>query len=436
MSARLKDVMWAVLCALALSFTVPAFAQGNDHLVYRVKAGDTLYSLAQRYFTSQQANTEVARLNRIWNPRQIPIGKLLRVPRKLLKFKPVTLRVQSFSGPVQLSRSTPVVGKALPEGARIETGANGFISFLGDRSTIVSLPSNTTARLLRARIYELGNTLDVDFEIAQGRGEVVAPKLKKDERFRIRTPIAVTAVRGTIFRVAHDNDNARSVAEVAEGAVAIDVGEQSTLAESGFGVPMSAQGVGDLERLLPAPEIIDPGTVQTGETVGFSIAALDNAARYRTQVAIDAGFLEIVGEVVGEVVGEEAEAEFQGLQNGTYFVRSRGISQTGVEGLSEVFSFKRKRVGISASAEPSALEDGFKFSWLGAGEGDTSFAFQLWNESAPDSPIVDEIGIEGEGFIITGLAPGAYFWRVAAMQVDEDGAVKVWSTPQKINVTQ
>ena len=410
-----------------------AMAQDDPPLVYKVKQGDTLYSLADRYFVGRRVTNTIAALNDISDPNRIGIGKLLRIPRNFLRADPVQLRVRSYSGPTLIANSAPVRGKVLGDGELVTTGANGFITFEGSRGAVVSLPSNTSARLKHARQYVLGETLDVEFEILKGRGEVRAPKLKDQERFRVRTPLAVTAVRGTVFRVAHNSERDVSVAEVTEGAVAVQAGADTGLAKSGFGVPLTTAGVGEFEALLPVAKIADSAAVQTRKDIAFTIVPLDGAVLYRTQIATDAGFLE----VIGEDVGTDTQAHFAGLPNGTYFVRSRGVSATGIEGLSnEAFPFKRKRLGVAASAGPSALQDGFKFSWLADGGDGSSFAFQLWNEASPDTPIVDEVGVQDAGYILTGLEPGTYVWRVAATQVDHDGLLKVWSPEQKLHVTE
>ncbi|MXO90982.1 FecR family protein [Pontixanthobacter aquaemixtae] len=432
MTAFARAFIAACLCMVVAFAPAQADANDGETISYRVKRGDTLFSLADRYFVGRHVVSQVARQNNIRNSNLIATGRLIRIPRSLLKYRDVELKVRSFSGPSRVSDKAPVIGASLKEGDRVVTGANGFIRFQGDRGAVVSIPSNTSAQLVRARQYILGDTLDVDFRISKGRGEVVAPKLRGQERFRVRTPMAVTAVRGTQFRVAHDDDARTSIAEVTEGAVAVDAGGQSGLAESGFGVPLTEAGVGDPEALLPEPAITDPGSVQTRENVSFEIVPLSGASQYRTQIANDAGFTEIIE----ENVDAGTEAEFSSLPNGTFFVRTRGVSPTGVEGFSsEAYSFKRKRLGVSAEASPSVLADGFKFAWLGEGEGDSSYAFQLWNEQAPGHPIVDEVGVQDGGLIVTGLEPGKYVWRVAAIQVDADGLLKVWSPEQKLTVS-
>lgn len=422
----------ALLLAASLASAAPVAAEDEGYVTYDVQRGDTLYELDQRFLDGRNSLAQLQRVNGVRDPRSLPVDRPLKFPRDLLKFEDVQLRLAGFSGPVRINGQAPQVGTRLEEGQTITTGRNAFVSFQAPSGAKVSLPSNTTARLMRARRYVLGDTLDVDFAILNGRGEASAPKLKRNERFRMRTPTAVTAVRGTEFRVAHDEAQGRSLTEVVEGAVLVAAGGSERPTEAGFGVAATVDGVGQAEQLLPAPQIDDPGAIQTDEELTFAITPAREAAGIRTQIARDAGFIDILS----ERIITEGPTTFESLENGRYFVRARAISATGLEGNSEVYSFRRKRLGVSASAEQSALEDGFVFQWLPAGEGKTFFAFQLWDESNLGTPLVDETGLSTSGMILTGLASGSYAWRVAAIQAEEEGLLKVWGPTQKLTVSE
>ncbi|UIP06875.1 FecR domain-containing protein [Erythrobacter sp. SDW2] len=430
--------MAATLAALASMLLLPAplRAQDEETVSYAVKKGDTLYGLARLYLTSDGAALRVQRLNRIAEPRRLPVGKQLRIPRELLRYTPVELRVAGFSGQVDIAGRVPAVGAVLNERQIVTTGRGGFVSFRAANGGEVALPSNTRAQLLRARRYLLGDLLDVDFAVLGGRGEAKAPKLRSGERFRLRTPTTVTAVRGTEFRVAYDEAGERSLAEVIEGTVAVAAGEKEIPTPAGFGVTSTAEGAGQLETLLPPPVMIDPGAVQTGQMLGFAIEPDSKAKGFRIQLARDAGFLEVVGE---QVTGNRS-VTFPPLDNGRYFVRARTIAASDLEGFSEAYSFRRKRLGVTAEVEQSPLADGYLFKWLAetaeGDEGETFYAFQLWREGQDGSPLVDETGLRETGLVLTALEPGVYVWRVAAIQAVEEGLLKVWGPDQRLAVSE
>jgi len=427
-----------VLAALCSVTAAPSSAQLPRVVTYEVQAGDTLLQIAQRYLRGANVVKKLQRANGIANPRRMPIGKMLKIDRSLLKFQDVKLEVLEFSGQVLIANSPAARNLVLREGQTVATRANGYVTFSTEYGGRISLPSNSRARLVRARRYILGNALDVNFQIENGRGSASSPKLQGDDQLLLTTPRAVTAVRGTNFRVAFDDVAERSITEVTEGTVEVAAGKDRIEAAQGFGVATSDTGLAEPEALLPAPKLIDPAKIQTDEQVRFRLDPVAGATAYRVQVARDAGFLDILSGVV--IDGEEAV--FTNLSNGTYFARARAISASGIEGFSteEVERFRRKRFGVDASTGPSDLIDGFVFKWVAEGDPKATFAFQLWQTndegSDPASLMIDEAGLTITEMVLTDLAPGRYSWRVAAVQAEADGLLKVWGPTQKLKISE
>ena len=73
---------------------------------------------------------------------------------------------------------------------------------------------------------------------------------------------------------------------------------------------------------------------------------------------------------------------------------------------------------------------------LPEGEGSVLYAFQLWREGDQDRLLVDELAPAGGSLLLSGLEPGTYVWRVAAMQADEGDWLKVWGPEQRLNVSE
>ena len=413
-----------------------AKAEPDGTVQYRIQRGDTLYRLSEAYLRDYSATLAIRRLNRIRDPRRLRPGEILRIPRALLKYEPVAVSLVAFSGPVRLTidgqARAPQVGMRLGEGDVIQTGANGFLSLSAGRGSTIAIPTNSRARIIDARRYALDDSIDVQVRILAGRGEVRAPTLKGQERFRVGTPVAVTAVRGTEFRVAFDPQAGRSLTEVIEGTVAVQLDQSETLANADTGVAAGATGIGAVEDLLPAPDIVEGGRIQTEERAVFVIEPLAGASAYRTQLSRDAGFLEMFGEEVHET----AEVGFADLADGRYFIRSRGQAQSGLEGNSKVYSFRRKRLGAAAGVEESPLADAFKFGWRAEGEGESVHGFQLWKDGEPAALIVDEVALQGQAIFVGSLAPATYKWRIAAIQVDEGEFIKVWGPTQELVVSE
>ncbi len=435
MLKQFKTIVFGGLLALSPFFAGQAAAQSQGTVIYTVQRNDTLYGIADRYLVSSESARQVQRFNRVRNPRHLSINRRLRIPRNLLRHEPVQLIVSSFSGPVTIGGEAPATDMILNENDIVMTGPNGFIRFSSGFGGRITLPSNTTAQLIRARRYILGNTLDVDFSVTRGRATASSPTLEGQDRVRMRTPVAVTAVRGTEFRVAYDPENGdNSLTEVTEGAVQVAAGGQERAAPAGFGVSSSAAGVSEPEALLPSPQFLDRGAVQTDELLNFSFEPVVGAKGYRVQLGRDAGLLDIVSE---QVVNTEA-ATMQSIENGRYYVRVRSISESGLEGgNSDSDSFLRKQLGVVALAGASPDYDSFNFSWTPSGGESATFAFQIWLQDTPETLLVDEVGLTATKIALTNLSAGKYEWRVAVTETDpEEGLIKVWGEAQTLTVSQ
>lgn len=424
------------IAAAALMVSAPAYAAPEGNITYKMKRGDTLIALANKHFLTGGSVDGVIRLNQISNPRRIPVGREIKIPRRYLRYAPVNLEVYSVAGPVGLmrkgeGRKAAAKGLKLKEGDVIQTGRKGFVTIVGYRGSKISLPSNSKARFIDARRYEINDLIDVQVKILEGRGNVIAPKLQDQERYRVGNPVAVTAVRGTQFRVGYDKEADLSLSEVTEGAVAVIGDERTVSAPAGFGVTASSSGVKDVEELLPAPTMIEPGKIQKEADLEFALVPSDGAVGYRTQIFRDQSLLEIKD----EVVSRDLKVVFGSLEDGRYVVQSRAIAESGLEGQVSTHSFLRKRLGISGGMSKSEYEDAYKFSWHTDGSGESFAAFQMWKSSDKDNLLIDEIGLSTKDVYVNNLSSGDYQWRVATFQMIEGEPVKVWGPINMFSVT-
>ncbi|MFC4254783.1 peptidoglycan-binding protein [Altererythrobacter xixiisoli] len=435
---RIGRVPVAVLSLVVASIgPVSAMAQAEppEDFVYAMKAGDTLIGLAGSYFHTTGDYRVVQRRNRVADPYRMPIGSQLRIPVNLLRFTPVQLQVVSFSGNVAVASGgrerAPAVGETLSEGTVLQTGRGGFITLSGGAGSRVSLPSQSRVRVKSARRYLIDNSLDVEFELLEGRGSFQPPQLRRGERYRVRTPQAVSAVRGTTFRIFLAQDGERSGTEVIEGDVALSTLEETHHVAAGFGAVAGEDGGIAEEPLLPSPVLADPDRVQTEVDLKFTIRPVAGATSYRLQLARDAGFVD----TIAETVDADTDITLPGIPNGTYFVRSAGIAASGIEGLTEAYSFRRQRLGVEAAVGPAELVDGFRFAWRHEGEGPALYSFRLWREGQEARPMLHEIAMDQREYTLTALPPGVYYWQVAATQPGDGELLTVWNAPQKLTIT-
>jgi hypothetical protein len=400
-------------------------------VAYVVKPGDTLIGLGRAYLNRPGDYRTVQKANRVQEPKRLRPGSQLNIDPNLLKSTPIAATLSAFSGPVQIEsggkRIPARIGMPLAEGQAVITGPGAFATFELEDASRVTLPSNTRVRITKLRQTIINNAPQRVFQLDQGRGTVSAtPTQNPAARFEVRTPVSVSAVRGTEFRVGADGDpnGGRAQTEVLKGAVGVDPGAVATGAPpvpAGFGVSATAAGVSAPVKLLPAPKLGTGGQSQGDKTVHFSVEPLTGAAAYRLQLSRDAGFVDIFAEATIKT----PIADFGEVANGTYFVRLTALDGGGLEGFPADYSFDRDLDTLDAGAPGDSREGKhrkFLFRWSSAGDGARNYRFQLFTAQDAKVPVVDQPGLTEPQVTLTDLPPGAYAWRVAVTRF-KNGAV-------------
>jgi hypothetical protein len=442
-AAQMALLASCCFCGTALAQpAAPQVIAATDKEVvgYTLKSGESLFTVGDRYFSSRGDYEHVRAYNRIKNPRSLPPGTVISVPRRYLKTRQLEAQILAFRGNATVEQAgvaaKPVIGAKVSEGMILQTAEDGFMTLGLSNGSRITIPSKSRIRVAQMREVLLTGSVDFDFTLDQGRAEAtVSPLKNKDDRFRLRTPIAVSAVRGTKFRVAYDSPEKPSLTEVTEGGVRVSVAAVKMPAEppvvpAGFGATASASGAIGTEALLAAPAVLNPGRLQKDANVQITVAPVASATGYHVQLAQDAGFIDMLAAKRSDT----PTAAFENIPDGSYFVRAMAIAPSGLEGMSETYSLRRVLTVVGGAA--AALEPGvFQFKWLGQGEGKRSFRFQLLRDPKDTVALVDEVGLADTSIVLKGLAPGTYFWRVAVRQFSSAGVSESWTSPEKVIVS-
>ena len=400
---------------LALAGAVPLAPPPQAPVHYLVRSGDTLIGLAARWFVRADSWPQVQRLNRVANPLRLRVGKTIDIPRELLKFEPTTARVVAFRGPVTLSGRAAALGLPVREGMAIMTGPDASVTVECADGSRFSLPSQTQIGIARLRRVLLTGDLDRVFMTAQGRAEWSVSKAPTSgSRFMVTTPVSVSAVRGTGFRVGYGDDAAIGVVDGIVGVSGADPARATPIPKN-KGVAVSTSGVGTPVDLLPAPELLRAGAVQSRADLVFRAAPVTGAKTYVFEIGSDAGLVDRIREARG--TGETAT--FSGLPNGSYFVRVTATDPSGIDGISRTIAFDRF---IIDGGPPETADRKTKFRWT-SGEGARDFRFTLFADEAGTRPLIDRPGLAVARFTVTGLPPGTYWWRVSGTRFDKARAI-------------
>lgn len=415
------------LLALLLALAVPTAALAQQapppnppDARYVVKKGDNLYTLGTRYFARPGDYRTVQRLNRIPNPRRLQPGSTVVVPYRVMRTNAITAELVAFSGGVQIERNgQPVaarVGLPIVEGMRLTTLANGFVTIeLSDESRI-TLPSNSSGRVRQLREVPMTGGLLRVFDLDQGRSSTSAtPNANPNSRFLIRTPLSVSAVRGTEFRVAALSDG-QATTEVLKGLVGVAGTTIEVAVAETFGVSVTPAAVGDPIRLPPTPKLVRGGRAQEDALVAFEVEPVTGAVAYRLQLANDAGFTDIFN----ETRTDKTAVTFDNIPDGAYFVRATAIDALGLEGLASNYGFARDLNVLGpgqAAVERSGKVRKYLFKWTATGQGMRTFRFQMFADAQARTALVDQTGLEAPQLVLTDLPPGTYHWRVTATRL-------------------
>jgi hypothetical protein len=417
--------------------TPPAAARPAPHpneIAYVVRRGDTADQLSRKYLVEGHDWRALLKLARVQNPRRLPTGRQIWIPRSWLRYRIEPARLASYRGKVAITvdgrETSAAIGASIGEGMFISTAANSFVTLiLADQSRIV-LPSQSRVRVRELRRILLTNAIDYRLEITNGRLETkVQPIEGPSGRYRIETPVSMTAVRGTEFRVSFTGETA--ITELLSGHVLVTDPDGATRAlalDPGLGAARAPAGEVRIEPLLAAPGLEDPGALKLDDTVEFRATPTAGAARYRLVIASDAGFIDNIV----EQISEDGRFSFADIPNGNQFARISAIAPSGVEGFAQSYAFKRRLASLHAAVD--AADDGYRFRWWGSGNGARRYRFQLLGDTPGTPPIVDRVGLEQDALTLHRLAPGVYHWRVGLLQIESDDTVETWTNPEKLTI--
>ncbi|ATE65954.1 FecR domain-containing protein [Rhizorhabdus dicambivorans] len=324
-------ILLALATVAAAFAAAPASAQQPPDTLfrYRVKPGDTLSAMARDYFVNGDYRT-VQQLNRVADPRRLPIASTLLIPTRLLRVAPIDARVSSYRGTVTVDGRPVALAQQVREGSRVETGANANVTVTLDDGSAISLPSQSRIRIARLRRILLTGSVDRNFVMEAGRSRSsVTPFKDPESNFRVTTPLSVSAVRGTDFRVAVDEGGETVLTEVVGGTVGVAKDEEAdeTGVGRGYGVAATPAGVQKPVPLLPPPPLVSMARTPAG--VAIAGKEVEGAARYRIQLATDLAFRD----VIDEVISDKPDADFALQDGATFYVRLTAIAPSGMEGL-------------------------------------------------------------------------------------------------------
>lgn len=329
-----------LLIAVLLLFPTLSSAE-EGYWEYNFRPGDSIWKIAQEYTDSVNNWSEIQRINEIrqGKDRKIRPGTRIVIPLSMLKQQPAPAIITAIDGAVIVTRAdgqvtTARIGTRLYSGDRIKTDDSQSLRLqFADRSEL-SINRNSEVVLDRLSQHQQTGMVDTSIRLNDGSVDTRVEKQHPDSSYQIKTPAAITAVRGTEFRMSTDEAQV-SRTEVTEGVVAVSAGDSEVAVEQGYGiVAESGKPLADPVKLLTAPEI-SASQVDGQSSVSITVSVLDGASAYRYRVATDEEF--------NMIYFDERESSssiiIDDMEPGEYHLRVRGIDSYGLEGVDSTTSF-------------------------------------------------------------------------------------------------
>jgi len=422
---RIKALVTGLILLLGAGST-----QGRpEEWIYTVRPGDNLWNLAEEYLIDLSYWQKLQTLNRVEDPFHIPPGTRLRIPTSWLKKTPILARVQSVTGTAEAveadtGKVTPLQpGNLLLMGDAVRTGKDTNITLEFVDGSRLLLQSDSYLTLDHLGIYRGTGVTDTRVRLRDGRLETqVAPAKGAASRFQISTPAAITSVRGTDYRVGSDIKARESRAEVTQGRVDVSSAGTTRDVPAGFGtIAAAGEAPRPPIRLLAAPDL--SGLPETFERspIQFVLAAAPEIRGYRVQIA---EVPEIGARLLFDETFSSERIRGPDLPDGEYLLRGRGIDTHALEGLNAERRFvlnARPEPPLPLEPKPGAgvQEESPIFEWSRQ-ENIRAYHFQLARDPRFAKNLVDRGDYPDTRLAVDRkLAPGLYFWRVAAVDTGE-----------------
>lgn len=298
-----------------------------------VSNGESLRDIARRELGRAAFSPMLAEFNELDEAMPLEAGQIVRVPIHVPARGEVA-RVVFVKGRVTKNGDPLEADGTIETGDMVETGDDGFVSLEFESGSVVNLQPGSSSTLERLSCLEVDDSCVIEIDTLRGAmSSDVQSRDGQPSDFRIRTPYATAAVRGTEFDFLADPGRLRVA--VTDGMVGISaVGETQDL-EDGFGaVTREGEPPGPPLPLLPAPVFRNvPTRVAPGDAVLWW--PLSDTERYSALLSLDAGGAETVADFA--VSGNELDVAAPGdagriVAPGDYYLELRGIGEEDLPG--------------------------------------------------------------------------------------------------------
>ena len=413
-------------------FPLPGNAKTETLVPLHVQRGTNLIRIARQYCQHPSDWKTIAALNHLKSPYIIYADSTLLIPLPILRTKEISATVISLKGKPQLvdrdKKASPLhKGDAVFPGQTVVTRDDEYVHLIyPDHKHSRIGPESKMLLVYLMRLAD--DNLQAEFFLEQGRmTNAIERRLKANEHFRTRTPMAITGIRGTEFRIRLEDEQS-SVVETLKGKVALSAAGKNVLVRKGQGVRVKkGQPPAQPRPLPPAPPLPELQPVYRTIPIQITVPAQKNRSAFHLRITSDEKGLDTL---VDQTVKPGGTFSIASLQDGIYFLFLSAIDRQGFESAPAGPAHLKIRT-IPGAPIISSPDNGQKFfektvkiRWLKSDDAD-HYELQLARDRE-FSDLVDNRSLKESQYITPELAPGRYFFRVRL--VAKDGFETLYST--------
>lgn len=414
-----------------LFFVCSFIAEGADKKwTYTVLKGDSLWSISQKYLNKTSHYQNLQKLNNITEPKVLQPKTQIIIPMSWIKANLASATVSAITGNSTYVRNSATkkiqLGSVLNIGDILTVAEKSSVTLTFIDGSILTLLEKSQLSIDYLMSYGKTGMADIQLKLHYGKVETQAKKSQgPGSRLDISTVSALSSVRGTIYRVAHSEENSNSLIEVLEGEVAVAAQQQSENIAAGFASKViKGQAPSKPISLLPPPRWLSHKARFEGQNVTFSWQTNNDAKAYKVQLSSRDSF----SDIIWQQQQKATKVKLENIKDGHYFIRTSAIDKMGIEGIARSAEFTVNNTPKSPNInELTALfTRNRQLSWS-LEQSQLSSVIQIASDSEFKNIVIAETLSEPVFTVPQSLPFAKYYWRVAAIDGQGRGPFSLYS---------